>query len=177
MNIELERIQSADHKYIPDLLNLYLDAFPREERRELNVLVAMLDENEMYFAAIMHGSVPVGLVIYWIFDGFLYVEHLAVRHEHRGKGIGGAILKMLREKGDPVMLEVEIPHDEASLQRVHFYNRSGFNQLPVEYFQPPYREGESVLPMMLYSDSPVWDEEVLRRTIELFQTRVYYSRH
>ncbi len=176
MKIELERIQTADHKYIPDLFNLYLEAFPREERRELNVLVAMLDLNEMYFAAVTHGSVPVGLVIYWIFDGFLYVEHLAVRHDQRGKGIGSSILKMLRKKGDPVMLEVEKPHDEASSKRVEFYNRSGFNQLPVEYFQPRYREGESLLPMMLFSDCPEWEPEELGRSIELFQYQVYYSR-
>jgi hypothetical protein len=104
------------------------------------------------------------------------VEHLAVRHDQRGKGIGSSILKKLQKKGDPILLEVEIPYDEVSSQRVLFYNRSGFNALPIDYFQPPYREGECLLPMMLFSDHPYWEQETLRRCIELFQYQVYNSR-
>jgi ribosomal protein S18 acetylase RimI-like enzyme len=176
MNIELERIQRDDHKYITVLLNLYLDSFPGEERRELNSLLSMLDEKSMYFSAVLSGTELVGFVVYWVFEDFRYIEHLAVLPDHRREGIGSWILQKLQQKGEPILLEVEIPHDDTSFQRVGFYNRSGFYALSVTYSQPPYREGESLLPMMLFSDQPNWEPETLRRCIELFHYRVYNFR-
>jgi hypothetical protein len=70
---------------------------------------------------------------------------------------------------------VEIPYDEVSTRRVDFYQRHGFYALPVYYNQPPYRKGESVVPMMLFSDKTNWDTEALRIATELFQNKVYYQ--
>ena len=175
MIMNLERIQTADHQYFHELFNLYVDSFPREERRELNSLKAMLIEKSMYFSAVSGGNELVGLVVYWEFEDFLYLEHLAVKPDHRGKGIALAVLKKLQGKGNPILLEVEIPHDVVSAKRVDFYNRAGFKALAIPYLQPPYREGESLLPMMLFSDHPDWEKENLNRCIELFQVQVYYS--
>ena len=176
MIIHLERIQTADHQFFHELFNLYVDSFPREERRELNSLKAMLSEKSMYFCAVPGGNELAGLVVYWEFEDFLYLEHLAVKPLHRGKGIAGAVLNKLRGKGNPILLEVEIPHDDASVKRVGFYNRSGFKAMNIPYLQPPYREGESPLPMMLFSDHPNWETETLNRCIDLFQYQVYLSR-
>ncbi len=176
MDIAIERIQSASHPSLKDLLPLYLESFPREERRELNELLKMLNEPEMYFSAVTIESQAVGFVIFWKFAGFLYIEHLAIFLNQRGKGIGGKILRWLQKECSPILLEVEIPFDEGSTKRVAFYNRSGFSPMPVDYCQPPYREGESLLPMMLFSDRSEWDPDVLSRSIELFQHRVYNFR-
>jgi ribosomal protein S18 acetylase RimI-like enzyme len=159
-----------------DLIILYLESFPREERRDINSLISMLEEKRMFFSAILEDGQLAGLVVYWDFEGFHYIEHLAVMPGHRGKGIAGTVLKKLQGKGNPILLEVEIPHNEASAKRVDFYIRAGFMALDIPYLQPPYREGESPLPMMLFSDHPDWDTETLNRCIELFQYQVYYSR-
>lgn len=176
MNVVLERIQSASHSCLEDLLPLYQDSFPREERRELRELLKMLDDTEMYFTSVTVESQLVGFVIFWKFAGFLYIEHLAIFLNRRGKGIGEGVLRWLQKEGSPILLEVEIPFDEEGTQRVAFYNKSGFSSLPVDYRQPPYREGESLLPMMLFSDRSEWAPEVLNRAIELFQYRVYNFR-
>jgi ribosomal protein S18 acetylase RimI-like enzyme len=176
MKIELERIRSADHKYFPDLFNLYQESFPREERREWNALVAVLNEKAICFSAVTCGTGVFGLVVFWEFDGFIYIEHLAVKPDHRGKGIAGSVLGILHGIGKPILLEVEIPFDEASSRRVAFYNRCGFTALPCDYFQPPYREGELLLPMMLFSNQSEWEPEMLAGFIDLFQSEVYYSR-
>lgn len=176
MNVVLERIQSVAHSYLEDLLPLYLNSFPWEERRELNALLKMLNEPEMYFSAVTIESQLAGLVIFWKFAAFLYIEHLAVCLNQRGKGIGERVLRLLQKEGSPILLEVEITFDEESTQRVAFYNKSGFSSLPVDYRQPPYREGESLLPMMLFSDRSEWAPEALNRAIELFQYRVYNFR-
>ena len=173
MNIVFERIQSPVHPCFDELLALYIDSFPPEERRASSALIETMKVPEMYFTAVKIVSKVVGFVEYWKFESFLYIEHLAVFEAQRRKGIGEGILKRLKKECAPILLEVEIPYDENSTKRVAFYNRSGFSALPVNYYQPPYRIGESVIPMMLFSDRTDWEPETLRSAIELFQFRVY----
>ena len=135
----------------------------------------MLNGPKIFFAAVLNEDQVEGFVIYWKFSGFLYVEHLAVFPSRRRIGIGAAILNQLLKEGLPVLLEVEIPFDEASTRRVDFYQRCGFRALPVYYHQPPYRKGESVVPMMLFSDKGDWDAGLLDKSVSLFQRTVYYS--
>ena len=173
MRLVFDRIRSAEDPCFAILFTLYEQAFPVVERRELHALIEKLSDHRMHFTAVLLESHIVGLVVYWQFDGFLYVEHLALFPEQRGKGIGSEVLKMLQNMGYPVLLEVEIPYDEASTNRVKFYNKSGFQALNIPYFQPPYRFGESLLPMMLFSDLGNWKKEELRASIRLFQQEVY----
>ena len=168
-----DRIQSASHPYLGVLLPLYLESFPPEERRAPNDLLRMLNVQEMNFSAIRIDDLVVGLVIYWKFKGFLYLEHLTVSRDQRKKGIGEEVLKQLQKEENPILLEVEIPYDDTSNRRVAFYNGAGFRALPVYYHQPPYREGESLLPMLLFSDRTNWDPDILENAIALFQHRVY----
>lgn len=176
MNLVLERIQFANHTYMNDLVILYLESFPREERRNILSLLSMLEEKKMFFSAILADGQLAGLVVYWNYEGFHYVEHLVILPDRRSEGIGSTTLIHLQEMGGPVLLEVEIPHDDASAKRVAFYNRAGFKALDIPYLQPPYREGESPLPMMLFSNHPDWETETLNRCIDLFQHQVYLSR-
>ena len=176
MKLVFERIQEFGHPLLKDLFALYEGSFPPEERREQVALFRIFDDPQMFFTALLFEEQCVGLLVYWRFEAFLYIEHLAVFPDRRGQGIGTWALHLLQKMGDPVLLEVEIPYDPASQRRVTFYNRCGFNSLPISYFQPPYREGESILPMMLFSDKPDWQEESLKRAIALFHFRVYQYR-
>lgn len=176
MNLVFERIQASEHFLLKDLTILYMESFPPEERRDPNALLDILDDPQMYFNALLLEKACVGLLIYWKFEGFIYVEHLAIAPGLRGRGIGSGVLQELRKFGDPVLLEVEIPYDDWSQRRVSFYNQCGFNALPINYFQPPYREGESLLPMMLFSNQIEWQKETLKRNIGIFHDRVYHYR-
>ena len=46
-------------------------------------------------------------------------------------------------------MEVEEPNDEMSTRRIHFYKRLEFTLHKKPYIQPPYRKGDSGLPMLL----------------------------
>jgi GNAT superfamily N-acetyltransferase len=175
MIVRLERIQTAGHRYFDDILKLYLDSFPKEERREFSALPGILHVSKMHFCAVLAGDELSGMVVYWKFEKYLYLEHLAVIPGKRGAGIGSQILSLLQNEGCPILLEVEIPFDEASKKRVEFYSRAGFNQLDISYLQPPYRQGERLLPMMLYSDKSDWDAEILLYCIQEFHSQVYYN--
>lgn len=173
MRLVFDRIRSAGHLHFPALISLYELAFPVVERRELIALIEKFSDFRMNFSVIMLDIRMVGLVVYWQFDGFIYIEHLALFPDHRRHGIGSEVLKMLQNIGSRILLEVEIPYDEVSTNRVAFYHKSGFRSLPVAYFQPPYRFGESLLPMMLFSDFGNWEAEKLKSSIQLFHQVVY----
>lgn len=172
MNLLFERIQTPDHPCLSELLSLYLSAFPHEERRDTPALLSMLGETGMHFAAITSRGLA-GLAIYWKFDRFLYLEHLAIMPERRREGIGQKTLEVLQKEGLPILLEVEIPYDETSARRTAFYKQAGFSPLSIPYFQPPYREGETVMAMQLFSDYPDWEPEELEQAIRLFHRKVY----
>lgn len=176
MKLVFERIQESDHQLLKGLSILYAESFPPEERRDPADLLKILDDPQVFFIAILIDKQCVGLLIYWRFGGFSYVEHFAIFPDQRGKGIGTRVLGWLQQQGEPVLLEVEIPYDPVSQRRVCFYKRCGFNSLPINYFQPPYREGEKLLPMMLFSDRSDWQEKTLGKAIELFHDRVYQFR-
>lgn len=176
MNITFERIQSKTHQDLDELFALYVETFPPEERRELKTLEEMLDEKRMYFSLILRDNQPVGLIVYWDFGRFIYIEHLALFPHMRGIGIGKEVMQILQKAGSPILLEVEIPYDEQSEVRVNFYNRCGFWKLNIDYLQPPYREGECPLPMMLFSDKSDWNLSTLSQSVDLFQNVVYYSK-
>ncbi|MCK9413846.1 MAG: GNAT family N-acetyltransferase [Prolixibacteraceae bacterium] len=175
MDLQFERIQSGSHWHLQDLLDLYVESFPNEERRTTSELLRMLNVQEMYFTAVLVEEVVVGFVVYWKFGQFRYIEHLAIYPAHRRKGFGAGVLQHLQREGKPLLLEVEIPQDVLSTQRVGFYNRAGFNALPVYYHQPPYRKGESLVPMLLFSDRTDWDDELLKVSTEQFQEKVYFK--
>jgi len=154
-------------------MSLYLESFPPEERRSSAELLRMLNVSEMFFSALIEEDQFIGLVVYWKFDRFHYLEHIALLPEQRRNGFGLGVLKKLQKEGKPILLEVEIPYDTESTGRITFYNRSGFSALPVYYHQPPYRKGEEVVPMMLFSDKTDWDAEELDQSIRLFHRKVY----
>ena len=176
MDLRFERIQSGSNRHLQSLMALYIASFPPEERRTSSDLLRMLNDKDMYFAAVIEEDMVLGLVVYWKFLGFVYLEHLAILTAFRNKGFGEGVLKQLKKEGFPILLEVEIPYDENSSRRVGFYHRSGFSALPVYYHQPPYREGESAVPMMLFSDKSDWDPKLLAVSTELFQKKVYFQK-
>lgn len=65
-------------------------------------------------------------------------------------------------------MEVEEPNDEMSTRRIHFYKRLEFTLHKKPYIQPPYRKGDSGLPMLLmtYGDIDMEsDFEKVKKTL------------
>ncbi|MCE1197997.1 MAG: GNAT family N-acetyltransferase [Marinilabiliales bacterium] len=167
------RITSRESEWLEPFLLLYQESFPIEERRAAEELVERLALPEMHLMALLADQKCAGLLVVWIFPGFLYVEHLAFAEPFKGRGNGKLVLEALRLRELPILLEVEDPHDAESLGRIRFYEKSGFSALPVPYLQPPYRPGESVPAMSLYSDRVGWEPDVLQKAIAHFHHRVY----
>lgn len=119
------------------------------------------------------GSVQAVLAA-WEFPNFRFVEHIAVAAQIRGGGLGRKLMSRYLAMSDKlVVLEVEPPQDQLQQRRIGFYERLGFCLNEYEYTQPPMREGQAELPLLLMTHPrPITEAEFgdLRNTL---YTQVY----
>lgn len=142
----------------PVLEKIYTEAFPPEERRPWRDVIA--GGQTPALRAIEADGMTIGLITYWNFTKFIYIEHFAIDYEHRCGGMGSRALKAFIDKqSKPVLLEVEHPSDTDPMtqRRINFYTRHGFCVLPYTYIQPPYEPGMPAVPLLLMATAPIPD--------------------
>lgn len=118
---------------------LYTNSFPPcEQRLERDQILAMRDP-DFFAMGIWDQETFVGLFFYWNNSSFCYVEHFAIHPSLRGQGYGTRCLGELCRPFDRVILEIELPIDDATRRRQHFYERFGFQSSGYQHSHPPYR--------------------------------------
>lgn len=155
-------ITELNVKNYPDFLALYNEAFPAEERRpykdaaELERFIKMKGGKFHAYAA-KDGDLFLGFLSYWIFEGYVYVEHFAVQPQHRGRNIGRRMLAhLMKEVSQDILLEVEKPVTDEARRRIRFYEEQGFRvRKEFDYEQPPYTRGGKPVPMLLMTHGDV----------------------
>jgi len=149
--LTLTRITDSAHPLFQSLKALYTEAFPREERREIPQLEKMLTTAaSMYFNAVECDGVLAGLFVYWNFEDFYYLEHLAVFREMRNHKIGQQVLDWVAEQLPGIrLLEVEPAVEEIAIRRIHYYERNGYVILDKDYLQPPYDGKRAPFPLWI----------------------------
>lgn len=159
--MEIKQVTTKDTAHYAFVESVMLAAFPAQERRDTPEQRAYSDNNPLFFNnIILEGGTPAGMISYWNFGDFGYIEHFAIAPALRNGGYGRRALEKMKEllKGMPIVLEVEEPTDEMSARRIGFYRRLGFVLHEKPYMQPPYRKGDAGLPMFLMSCGE-WDME------------------
>ncbi len=148
--ITASRIKDCDTKEYKFVEELLTTSFPLDEYRPLDEQRINVENVESFHMNILSvEEEPVGLLSYWQFDGYIYVEHFAISPVLRGKGYGcEAITGLVRDKQN-VILEVELPTDGLARRRIAFYARCGFALCTKEYVQPAYRQGGNEVPMRI----------------------------
>lgn len=173
--MKLRRITDVNDQELPELIRLYEEAFPVEERRPVEKLKGLIREKtEMFFNAISEGEKLAGLFIYWDMGDFYFLEHLAVFEEFRNQKIGQKVLDFVNEhlKGER-LLEVEHPCDEITERRVNYYRRNGYEVVEKEYMQLPYSRGKQGIPLWVMSNKTSVLPELLNEHIEQIKEIVY----
>ena len=85
--IRLQRITTADTDLYSYMKKLMTQSFPSEEYRELEELRKYTDtKTHFYNNIIFHNNTPVGLITYWDFGHFYYIEHFAIDPAQRNGG-------------------------------------------------------------------------------------------
>lgn len=149
--IKFQRIATSDTALYDYMEKLMTTSFPPEEYRSLAELRNYTDAKPHFYCnIILHDDNPIGLITYWDFGHFYYVEHFAIDPSQRNGGHGKNVLSHLCQQiNKPIILEVEAPEEEMAIRRINFYKRHGFTLWEKPYMQPPYKPGDGYLPMLL----------------------------
>lgn len=175
--ISLRRITSAGDQDFKKLVELYTEAFPPEERRDISQLERLLQSQpEMYYNAVECDGKLAGLFVFWNFGDFWYLEHLAVYADMRNHKIGQQILDLAKERLTGIrLLEVEPADHEMAVRRINYYRRNGYKILEKDYVQPSYDGVRSALPLWIMGNEEYTDVAVLQKHIGIIKEKVYYA--
>lgn len=167
--IALTPLADSDHPHFAR--ELFEDAFPKEERPPFEELKNR--PSNFHFMVATNDDDPIGILSYWTFEEFVYVEHFAIDEELRNNGFGKAVfLNFMLQNTDQVVMEVELPHDEVSEHRIDFYASMGLTQNSQDYFQPSYHGDDTRVPMMIMSKFELDDDEFAQMR-EILYREVY----
>ncbi len=156
-------IRTLEEKKYPDFLTLYNQTFPEDQRRsyrdEQHLARFIKGKGGKFSAyAAVDGDLFLGFLSYWKFQGYIYIEHFAVRPEHRGRNIGSRLLQhLMKEQGENVLVEVEpAGTDKTADDRIRFYERNGFRtRKEINYVQPPYSPEKAPVKLLLMTHGDV----------------------
>ena len=173
--VVLQPITTKEVAYYTFVEDLMSQTFPREERRSDELQRVVTDEVDLFFNhVILHQSIPIGLMTYWDFGDFVFIEHFAISQLCRGRGFGKeSLLELMKSIAKPIVLEVELPTDVNTQRRIDFYKGSGFEVWDFTYHQPPYRDGDQSIPMLLMGSIGVDGERHFQRVQKLLYFYVY----
>ncbi|MBR1644075.1 MAG: GNAT family N-acetyltransferase [Bacteroidales bacterium] len=170
--IEFTELSDSDHQHFAK--ELFEDSFPAEERPTFSHLKERTAPNFHFVVATIDEDEPVGILTYWLFDEFAYVEHFAIAPDFRNQGFGKAVmLNFMMKYPDQVVLEIELPTTEQADHRLEFYTDLGFTRNPQPYWQPSYhRRDQLALPMIIMSRYELDDGE-FEEVKEILYRNVY----
>ncbi|MFI3264590.1 MAG: GNAT family N-acetyltransferase [Rikenellaceae bacterium] len=157
------RITSESDERFKFCWDLYISAFPEEERRLKEYHAETMQRDIFHFDIVLDDRMPIGIVAWWDFDEWRFIEHFATSSAVRGKGYGAQILtQFAQEAQKPIILEVEHPTEEICRRRIRFYQRLGFILNEYHYQHPSYQqiEGQIVSLMIMSHPTPTSEAEL-----------------
>lgn len=151
------------------------DSFPSSEMRTYDGQKSLLN-NDFYHINVQTDDkdAVMGFLAYWDLSNCVFIEHLAVDENSRGKGIGGKLVdQIFKESKKAIFFEVEPPVDEISRRRVKFYEKKGAHLNGFYYEQPALRENEKAQHLMIMSYPNPIDGDSFNKYKEEIYKHVY----
>ena len=137
--------------------------FPDNEYRDYTAQKKLLDKKNYFIKTESSEAGTIeAFIAYWKFNGFIYIEHIAVAGENKGKGLGSSILKQFTVNGKlPLIAEIEPPeHSCLAQKRWRFYQRHGFYLNERRYIQPSLGKNKNPAELRIISyPAPLTGEE------------------
>lgn len=131
--------------------NLYEESFPVAERRKMDDHLRACNDDRFFPLSAWEGGELIGLMFFWEWDSYRYLEHLAVNPDLRGHGYGSQLLRYLRDSAHTIILEIDPLSNELSVRRLQFYERSGYTLTPYRFVHLPYRLGAKAQELLILS--------------------------
>ena len=163
--------------FLNEGVELLESAFPPIERRPLEDWKVMTENHKYFHAmAIVEKTKFCGILTFWDFGTFLYIEHFAIDSQLRNGGIGKTALELFlyEHQHMNIVLEVEMPDNDIARRRIGFYERNGFCLIEErDYLQPPYIIGGETLPLKLMGTQGSVTRNNYEDIVQKIHTNVY----
>lgn len=137
--MEFLRIEPTDKTRWNRVWELYESSFPTAEKRKEDDHIRAMENPQFHPLSAWEGDLLVGLLFFWEWENYRYLEYLAVNTELRGRSFGSQLLRHLSDAGHTVILEIDPLSNELSVRRLQFYERNGYTLTPYRYMHLPYR--------------------------------------
>jgi ribosomal protein S18 acetylase RimI-like enzyme len=174
MALEFKTLKNKDLPELSFVRELYEKAFPSTERRDWEALSFLLDNPDMKLDLISQEAKPIGFIIWWEIDEWLFIEHFAIAPHTRGGGHGTAVMQYYLERAKgKMLLEVELPLTDEAQRRISFYERLGFVLISAVHRQPSYREPGVDYPMALMASVTDFVKKDMETVITQMKNKVY----
>jgi GNAT superfamily N-acetyltransferase len=149
--------------YYNEVVKLYEESFPENERIDIEFLVRKVIEKKAEFIAYFDNDVFVGFVYNVFNEKISFLLFLAILEKYRGLGYGSEILDLVKDsyKSVPVILAIEPLNKKADnyqirVKRKQFYLKKQFKDSEFYYFE--YDEKYDLL---------VWNEKVIQEEFNI----------
>lgn len=172
--IEIKQVKTQDEVNYTFVEKLMHTAFPQEERRDTVQQREYSDNNPRFCNnIILENGNSIGMISYWTMGDFTISNISLLIPASETEGMENVCWNDKKQLKGPIVLEVEEPNDEMSTRRIHFYKRLEFTLHKKPYIQPPYRKGDSGLPMLLMTYGDIDMESDFEKVKKTLYKEVY----
>jgi GNAT superfamily N-acetyltransferase len=112
---------------------LYESSFPIEELRKKKDHLRACQDPYFFPISAWEENRLIGLLFYWEWGTYRYLDYLAISPELRDHGYGSQMLQHLRDTEHKVILEIDPLTNEQSIRRLHFYEHAGYTLTPYRF--------------------------------------------
>jgi len=135
------RIKDSRDKWYKSFHEIYTVSFPIHEQREQFQQIAAFKDKRYHLIIKIDGDNLVSFIAYWDFKDYVYIEHLAVNPELRGRNKGSELLEDFAEMiSKTIILEIDPPINDTAKKRLKFYEKLGYEINSYIHFHPAYKE-------------------------------------
>jgi len=151
-----------------DKLNRY---FPIEEMKSKEHIELLLKDKKQIYKK---DESPLHVLMYVEMENYTFIDYLFVSKDARGQGLGKKLLNKLKEKGKPIILEVEpIDYEDTDTEKRHrFYQREGFKHAKsIGYSRRSLHTGEiNALEILYWSPIDESEESIYNKMCQTYET-------
>ncbi len=187
MNPEFCLLAHTNCENYKEVITIYTDIFPANERQSLQVIEERIVTGKSVFLVAKAEGCVVGFAILWNFanSNFALLDYLAVDNRWRNKKIGTALMNEIKRMsinwGKDLILEIEHPSEgdncEDRKNRLRFYLDNGASILNKVPYILPALDGTSSTSMILMAipgtERNCYSGNEIKCLIQLLYSSVY----
>lgn len=173
MTMKFRKVDKSEFNKVFEVLE---KSFPLSEYRTYNEQMRLMELPYFEAMLIEDENDILGILIEWRLDNAIYLEHLAVNPDIRGKGLGSKLMReYLAQVDGVVVLEVEDIETEIAQRRIGFYQRLGFTLSDISFKQPAFegREDDTVQLRIMHYPKNVDNSRLVAIKNEILE-KVYF---